>query len=391
MGFSNESKLEIAVDKSVVSYEACQPGKMRLSVLGKQLLETQPISFGAIDEGVGYHKKFRQHDFLYADGYSVDTEVIIPMGAEPKISRTMDIVGNHVKVVTDILTRGSFPAEKMSVDDIVFSGEWVRFGVIRYPESGTSIPEIEWTEISGDSALYQSNVPFLVMLLESADGHVVEIGTGDDLWRWSVADTIDGATSSFTVESVDGQVSLKRDVIIFDEEQAMHTQTWRFKWYIAWEMKAERNDIIKVPVDAVELNVNGDKVDAADAEMPAFLAPVSGWKKEGEAVMNGDLSGSQCMQTKTVRNYYRNWFRPTQKRYQETKISLSNIEPHICDSGSHVGRKEKGALLHWDMISIFDFWLWANKQAGKNEGRFVMIPPVDSVAMQLPSMRGLSR
>ena len=392
MGFNNESTIEVELDKSVVSFDAGHPGQMTLSVLGKQLLETQPISFGPIDETAAYHKIFRKHNFQFVNGFSVDTETIIPMGAEPKISRTMDIVGNHIKVVTDILTRGKFPAQKMSIDDIDFKGEWTRFGVITYPTEGSTLPEIVWTDITdSNKILYQSNVPFLVMLLESVDGHVVEIGTGDDLWRWSVADTLENTNSQFTVENNQGQVSLKRDVLIFDEERAMHTQTWRFKWYISWEMKAERNDKIKIPADSILLEIPGSKVAAADADLPAFSVPVTGWTKEASACMNGVVTEHQCAQTKTVRNYYNNWFRPIQKRYPETKIALANMEPHICDSGAHVSRKDKGTAMHWDMINIFDFWLWANKQAGKNDGRFVILPPEGSVAAQLPSMRGLSR
>lgn len=392
MGFNDESTIDIELDKSSISFDAGAPGEMILNILGNKMLSTKPISFGAIEESVGYHKKFRQHNFLNTDGYSVDTETIIPVGAEPKISRTMDIVGNHVKFVTDILTRGSFPAGKMSVDDIQFYGEWKRFGVIKYPKSGVVLPEIEWTEITDDiTMLYQSGEPFLLMLLESVDGHVVEVGTGDDLWRWNVATTVDSANSEFLVENEQGHISLKRDVLIFDDECPMPTQTWRFKWYIAWEMKADRNDTIKVPTDAVELDISGAKVDALDAEVPAFSIPQSIWKPECEAVMNGVSSGLPCMHTKSVGKFYRNWFRSAQKRYQETKISLSNMEPHLCDLGSHVNKRVNGSVMHWDMISIFDFWLWANKQAGKNEGRFVIVPPVDSVAAQLPSMRGLSR
>ncbi len=297
-----------------------------------------------------------------------------------------------MKVVTDILTRGGFPAEKMSVDDILFHGEYKRFGVIKFPEGNSELQEIEWTEINDDSTvLYESEVPFLLMLLESEDGHVVEIGTGDDLWRWRVADGMEETTSCFKVEKSFGEIRLTRDVMSFAEEVAMKTQMWRFKWYIAWEMKVDRNDVIKVPADVVELDIKGAKIEAADPEMPAFLIPGGEWGETAVTEIDGKVTEFPCLHAKTSFNFYRKWFRPTQKKYQGTTVSLSNMEPHFCESSSHLGRKEFGTLSHWDMLNIFDFWMWANKQAAKNEGSFVIIPPKGSVAGQLPSMRGLSR
>lgn len=382
----NEDTINIALDKTTLSFDSSAPGKMVLNMLGEDLLETRPIEFGAITESLGYLKKFCSHQSMDFASYGAESQTVIPMGAEPCINRTMTCASNHAKIVTDIETKQGFPISKMSVDSLNLKGVWKRYAILDVPE-GCELPAVEWKDIEADTELYNSDKPFLIALFENESGHVIEVGNGDDLWRWQASAGLEGATSSFVIKSGENGITVDRDVMVFEERTQLHTQVWRFKWYVAWDMKADSYSTPSCPKEIVELAATGKQADYSEEN--GFSAPVDGWNELSLVEVNGKGQSVPCMETKGARNFYRKWLRSTAKTFKDDTLYLCGINPHVCTAGRHVSKADE--RLHWDILSIFDFWEWGNKQMVKHEGRFAVVPSKDSAAYALPSMRGLSR
>ncbi|MDD3119296.1 MAG: hypothetical protein PHQ27_08970, partial [Victivallales bacterium] len=95
-----------------------------------------------------------------------------------------------------------------------------------------------------------------------------------------------------------------------------------------------------------------------------------------------------CFESNVFRRRFNNWIRAAVARYRDTELTLSGTVPHLCLAAAHPGRPQKAILPHWDIISMMDQWLWANRQLRKTGAaiRFAGHGP----ALELPSVAGLS-
>jgi hypothetical protein len=343
------------------------PAFMRFEIEGESFLELIPVSFGTISESSGIQEKCRMHES--ADGFSCSAEIktLLPFGAEPTIERNIEFAGNHAKITTDIKTAGKFSADEFSVDNLFLPGKWDNIRIIEIPEAHI-IPSGASQKLSQNGkTVYDSEKPFLTIVLESEERGKLELGTGDDLWRWMAAErNFEEAKASFSIEDKDNGILISRKILTWEEESEMPTQNWRFKWYFSWE-KAE---------DSKQAEKAGSEMDFLKFKLP----------ESAKTVHDGNVRKEICFAAHITQKRMKKWIRAEASKHDGINISIKNLIPHICESAAHLERAKKKELLHWDIMKIFDFWLWANKQLAKsNSSLSIETDPT----LELPSLKGL--
>ncbi len=356
---------------------------MCFSAANGSTMRVDPVKLGGFSEGDGLVKKFRYHSTADGLSCSVDTEMIIPFGVEPKVRRNFEFAGNHGTVLTDIDMKGGMEVKSISVDNITIEGRVRRVGIIAVPECGGAVPEISWYENDGDNEFYQSADPFLVCLVELDDGFIWEVGTGDDLWRWNLGQK-HHAGSSFSVSAVKNGIRIERMTYCRkDEDSIIPQRGLRFKWYFAWTGHlpefSGRNETV-FPLGALP-----EASGTLWFEVTPDTLSASAAVKVDE---NTDLA-CPCFESNVFRRRFNEWIRSAAGRYENASLVVCGIEPHVCLDAGHMERPKKVILRHWDIISLLDQWLWANRQLRKNGASLRFAGHEKTV--ELPSMCGVSQ
>lgn len=343
-------------------------------------MKLMPVKMGGFSEADGHVRKFRTHCTVDGLSCSADSETVVPFGVEPRIRRDLEFAGNHGAVITDIDMKGGMAVKDISVDNVIIEGKVRRVGIIETPELGGTVPEIRWTEATGESEFYSSPEPFLVCLIELEDGFIWEIGTGDDLWRWNLGPKYN-AGSSFRVAKDKYGIRIERQVYIKTGEDTIEPQRrLRFKWYFAWTEHLPE--------------FTGKKQTAAafgalpESEGELWFDATNDFPESASVMLDAEsVMACPCFESNVFRRRFNDWMRSATSRYTDRELVLTNVEPHICMSASHMERPKKITMRHWDIMSLLDQWLWANRQLRKN-GASIRFTGAGKIA-ELPSVRGM--
>ena len=346
-----------------------------------------PLKLGKISEAYGIVKKFQHHQTVDGLRQSVNLSTVIPFGAEPNLKREIAFCANHATISSYIELKGNLKVDRLNIDPLFLPGEWQRIGIINIPACGEVIPQPIWHDLDGsEQVVYDNKKPFLVCLLENSAGEIIEIGTGNDLWRWQAADSMAGASASFTVRVAADGVSIDRNVFVFDEATAMENRPWRFKWYLAWGKsggKVEYPKITRPFAVNCKFSTEPDKPSVFDLTT-AKIADVA-------AVIDDDnqVVGAYCLEAAMIMKQLRKFIRSATEHCDDDCLVFTGIEPHICASSSHLDRHKKVSLVHWDIMSLLEFYDWSLRQLAKTDLDLKFMPSESSNAMILPSMFGL--
>lgn len=343
-------------------------------------MKVMPVKMGGFSEADGQIRKFRTHFTVDGLSNSADSETVIPFGVEPKINRDFQFAGNHGSVITDIDLKGGMAVKDISVDNVIIEGKVRRVGIVEFPERGGAIPDIRWYEAAGESEFYSSPEPFLVCLIELEDGFIWEVGTGNDLWRWNLGPK-HNAGSSFRVAKEKYGIRIERQVYIKTGEDTIEPKRGlRFKWYFAWTEHLPE--------------FTGKKTTAAafgslpETEGGLWFDAASDFPESASVMVDAEsVMACPCFESNVFRRRFNDWMRSATARYPNRELVLTGVEPHVCLSASHMERPKKGTMLHWDIMSLLDQWLWANRQLRKN-GASIRFTGAGKIA-EMPSLRGM--
>lgn len=348
-----------------------------------------PLQLGNISEAYGIVKKFQKHDTVDGLRHSVNLSTVIPLGAEPVLRRDVAFFANHATVGSYVELKGNMKIDQLNIDPLFMPGKWQRIGIINIPACGEQLAAPQWYELNGadEQVIYHSQLPFLVCLLENSEGEIIEIGTGNDLWRWQAGSRDAGGGAEFSVVVREDGVTIDRKVFAFSEPVEMENRPWRFKWYFAWGRGEAEGG--KLPehyrpfASNAKFSVEPDKpsiFDFASIDIPNVAAVIND---------NGVAVAEFCFETGMFVKQLRQFIRSAAQHCSDETISFVGLEPHTCASAAHLERSRKVSLVHWDMMSILDFYDWANRQLHKSDLKLKIIPPADSKIRILPSISGM--
>ncbi|MCF6177132.1 MAG: hypothetical protein L3J71_15345 [Victivallaceae bacterium] len=348
-----------------------------------------PLKLGKISEAYGLVKKNQYHRTVDGLRQSVNLSKVIPFGAEPNLRREMAFFANHATVSSYIELKGNLKIDNLNIDPLFLPGSWKRIGIINIPACGDSIPAPQWSELDGtEQVIYDSEVPFLICLLENSDGEIIEIGIGNDLWRWQSASSMDGASASFTVKVETDGVKIDRNVFVFKEATAMENRPWRFKWYFAWGKSDSKFDY---PEKSRPFAMNSKF--STEPDKPSVFDLTAAKIADVTAVINdeGKPVAAYCLESKMIMKQLRKFIRSAAQHCSDDCLVFTGLEPHVCASASHLDRHKKASLVHWDIMSLFDFYGWASRQLDKADLTLKIMPAESSPAMLLPSIAGMAK
>lgn len=363
-------------------------GKMSFHYSGQPILETGGVSFGKFSEHNAMISKLRIHQYMDFDACKVESVSVIPFGSEPEIRRSTEFVGNHAKVIVDIDMKKGFPADKISVDKILLPGNWQRIAFIEdMSAKSSSANVIHWENLNDEKEFTRnSESPLLVILLESDDGKMIEVGIGSDLWRWISAEKA-GHNAKFCIKKCAKGISFIRNVVCWPEEIELDTRLWRFTWYFSW--LNVNNPIKSVSEKSVGLPLPGEKIKKVDP--PIYHLPVSGWHKSACAILENQPIDVPCLQSSIIKKHLKRWVRSMANQCCDETVYLTGLIPGVCESASHMERPKKQCLPHLNIFSLLDFWFWAYRQFRKTGNDFRIVADGNYIWKELPSVIGLNQ
>jgi hypothetical protein len=373
------------------SFNSASGQKMLFSCAGRELLSLSGMAFGIIEEASGYCVKCRQHESIDLLNKSAEIVNVIPFGSEPQVVRQFEFAGNHAKITTDFDLRGaSMEAGSFEIDNFLLKGSWSKVGILKINKPLPETSDIEWHAIGKSPSwkLVLEEIP-LIVLFESGDGTRLEIGMGDDIWRWLQNDIFPGTTASIVFENTNAGISVRRIFAKWVGNGIISPRKYRFTWYFAWETPGKK--YFTSDSDGIsEFSFSGkNKISAGGHKY--FKFPDSELPEPFSARFADKPTGAPCFHASSVSGLFRDWVRAAAAIKDGRPLILGNLKVSLCESASHLERPQKQKLLHWNMIRIFDFYLWANKQLRYSDSPFYILPENNGkVYSQLPSVKGLS-
>jgi hypothetical protein len=163
------------------------------------------------------HRQFRKSNaqVVLAEGY-------LPFGAEVRIRHTHRYFDGILRVTSDIhFPRDAHANPGFEVGSMTLPGTWTH-----------------WREPGGNwqtlSAYSWSPIP-PCLLLRRADGPILEIGLGNDIWRWHAGLLGANNRSQLAISATDDGLQLRRIVSeSADLPMPAQPRTFRYSWYLAW-------------------------------------------------------------------------------------------------------------------------------------------------------------
>lgn len=266
------------------------------------------------------HRQFRKSNaqVILAEGY-------LPFGAEIRLTHTHRYFDGILRVTSDIhFPRGARANPRLEVGSMTLPGEWTDW---REPDDA-------WQPLASMPSCW-SPMPS-VLLLRHASGAILELGLGNDLWRWQAGLLGEINHSSLVISAVEDGLRVQRVVSEHpDIPMPPAPRTYRLSWYLAW---------LPAPAPIAEIADDALQIDLRELGYATHLC------KSG---------GIPCFSAGPVATRLKNMLR---KNHDETPIVFSGLEPGCCEQGRHV--KRKGTTLHSDVNAIIEFAAWTRNQLG---------------------------
>ncbi|NMA42358.1 MAG: hypothetical protein GX946_03150 [Oligosphaeraceae bacterium] len=228
----------------------------------------------------------------------------------------------------------------------------------------------------------------LAMVFYNQQGQALEIGSGNDLWRWQkgLQFSEGQANGKIVIKITEEALQLQRKVSLNQGETALLplAREYRFTSYIAWSCPTLGT---KLPA---ELQFCRPKMEPGKGlkmqdlsqcgSKPAISLDFSQLLLPRQAARN--LSEGLCWESKITQKFARRIIRQLADLAEEGYLLIeTGIFPGLCQDPVHCSRKEPA--LHWDLVAILDFCSWMRQKMGEGWRIKVQVP---EPWCKLPSM-----
>ncbi len=391
----------------------------------------------AIDGVTEAHARAEQTHHYRKGGCALyEAVAVFPNGA--RLQLTTRTAGNCQRQTNDLLwPQKTRLRESFELGSARLDGDWKRCFAVMQGDDLQKAPA--WRELpqeKGASLTFDALPAALV--LENADGLRLEIGLGDDLWRWQKA--LNGAYLSanqqFTITRLADGLALRRFLAQCDAaaEEAAAAERTRLAQLAAEKRRADeaarRRADGEEEADAEEAPVAVPESPASQPEgrpyrfesylawsAPALAADAAAWaaavpvplNKHGaldraalealgdEPALALDLTqlplakencrpdGLPCWKSRRVQTLYRHIIRQLAAYAPKGVLRLDGgFAPGWCVCGQHV--KRSGSVAHWDHDALVQAAVWTRQILGDE---WVIVAPQSGVAAEMPSLQAL--
>ena len=302
----------------------------------------------------------------------------MPIGAETSYKVSHRYSNNALKVVKDFFVpRGVMIKKAIAIDTLILDD-----GFVELCEYSTDLNKSEWRKVT--ERMQWSSTP-TILCMRHKNGIVLEIGLGNDLWRWNEG-FLGNGDSSMTLERTKNGIVVTRRAAVVDAETTLTARSYRFSWYLAWGIAGTSDDVPAKNGVALTHRPNGDvamgalAASLADCDSALISLDVEKVPLPAQLCKNGQKH--PCFASnQTIKRLKRIIRQLSCLQFEGDKtLRFENLRPGECRQSNHV--HGKGERLHWDMNSILDFALWTRQTLG-NDWRLIHDAVVD-----IPSLTG---
>ena len=349
-----------------------QKGLSRITFDDGLVLETFYAKIGKMPESLAVHDKRRINSSSDGSEVVFGMRGVLPFGSEPALSHEISIRSNTLHFVTELQVRQSQKLESLSAESFNVSGPIARIGLINAgaPKAGGALPEPDWHDFASFDLLELPEPP-LALLVESASGSILELSTGEDLWRWTAA-LRHGGTCNFILRKENGALKVSKELFKLKPETPP-ADGW--KWRLAWRASWSKGKPAKSRKRKFK-----STFDMADFE----------WPEPALCVVGGKIGKQPCFSSQIVINTLKKWLRTQLADLSKGDVLLlSNVEPSYCESASDQDRPKLGVLPHWGLEPLLEFRDWATRQLEPSGASLLITLRKGSKAELFPSLANI--
>ena len=304
--------------------------------------------------------RLRRHGRADRRGAEVETVSDYPFGGEARILRQYTLRDGFMEICVDVRPGRGEAVRDFLLDELSFPGEWSSIRIAAdFPAPGSAPQDLAELDSSHTGTLWEGAEAPLVILLTAPDGSMLEIGSGDDLWR--LPEQSGECTRNVRLErDAAGTLILHRAMLHWNDEAVVERRPWRFRYYLAWSDGRKR-----------EALGNFRRIDLAEVAVPP------------EGRTQNDASGALCWQSPAARKALRKFLRQEAAAENPGHLTLAVEAPALCTAAAHLERPRRGELPHWNLTEMAAFHDWAARLLAPR--LFRMEFPADSIFGKLPS------
>lgn len=336
--------------------------------------------------------------------------------AQVRLKQTHRIAGNAIRATYDLTWPKATPLKSgLELGSMVLAGAWKKYFVVNADST-----DAEWIQIPEElsTPLVIAPIPAAIVL-EDAKGRRLEVGLGDDLWRWQKA--LNGeflhATGRLELTRSGNRMTLRRYVAFCDaaaEAKAAaalakdprfmpgedgapakevpvsqpEARNYRFTSYLAWSApEIEQDWSVKNDARTIEFDKNGELVRAdleAIGESPKLALDMASMPIDDSSRHAGKENAMPCWQSRKTQSLYRRVIRQLANFSQEGTLVLKNLTPGFCDIAVHESRRANAE--HWDLPTIIDTLAWTRQILGTG---WTILTPQEGIWKEMPSVSAL--
>lgn len=304
----------------------------------------------------------RVHNSPYPSEHTVEIKSSVKK-FNSQVARKFNFTGNFIDILTSVSLKNGTVIESLCIDQLHLSSKWQLIRVLVWNEN-SNVPS--WFE---NSSSFESNTPFLAAVFES-ENRLIEIGTGDDLWRWILSRSLKNASSFFSLKYENNKWIINRKILCYHQAETLAKRDLLLSWYIYFGDSSQQTP----------------DSDSFPEKCTRFDIASFAWKNEAKIAWNGKISEEPCYHADATRAILKKIVRTASATENPSPIALNGVKLSLCDLGSHLGRANNRILPHWNIIEINKFKKWANRQLFAKNSSLRMIPQKESNESKLPSI-----
>lgn len=333
-----------------------------------------------------------------------------------RLKQTQRVAGNTLRATYDLTwPKATSLKSGLELGSMVLAGNWKQYFVVKADSTAA-----DWIQIPENlsSPLVITPLPAAIVL-EDAKGRKLEVGLGDDLWRWQKA--LNGeflhATGRLELTRSGNRMTLRRYVAFCDaavEAKAAaalakdprfaptedgapakevpvsqpEARNYRFTAYLAWSApEIEQDWTLANDAKTIAFSENGDLL-RSDLEAlgtsPKLALDMAALPVDDSSKHAGKADALPCWQSRKTQTAFRRIIRQLANYSQEGTIVLNNLTPGFCDIAAHESRHAKAD--HWDLPTLIDTLAWARQALGTG---WTILTPQKGIWSEMPSLAAL--
>lgn len=368
-------------------------GPTELRYEGSVLLRNHRFYVDDLDNQYAVTKK--QRHFHKGGCAVVASEGYFPFGTELNFSQTCRFAMNHFRVTFDLKwLPGTKIKRHMGLGNLELPGKFVRYWCldpVLHQIEGKQTGWFDLPEASDERKMVGHwHRPPLAIVFERADGVLIEVGTGSDVWRWEENFGAGPEQGSYKIFLSNAGIEYVREPLMTCAEFVPAARPYRFTWYVAW---GKKGTTVSAASTGKEICFeHGEPIIPLESEAYVVnFAALSGKENLHHLHCNGHFAelkedSQVCWECDGVQKCARRMIRKLQslplEANQVKTLRIKGISPSYCLNSIHMERGDKPMLIHWDINAILDFLVWAKQQLGS---QWCIVPEI-SEEMPLVSL-----